>query len=417
MFVWTIIALTITTLRNVASILKFIAHTPIFEKTGGMTIRNFRRATAAILAGVVTATLLGCGAAPGAPSASTATAKEWQDQAESVFDETLTQAGIPGGAIEIVRDGEHWTHTTGNSNVAKHRETSAEDLFAYRSITKSFTGTAILVLGDEGKIRLDDPIAKYVPHVPSGKDITIRMLLGMRSGLANYSATKAIQEGLSKDPTRTWTDDELLAASFAEPLVFTPGSSYEYSNTNTVLLGRVLEVVSGKSWSEAVRELVVEPLKLPSVSYGKDGAPPAGAVTPYQVGGMDAEPEELPLVSPTLFSAAGGLYGTVTDLSTWASALGSGSQLKPDTAAERLANASPTTTDAHSPLYDEYGLGLGILNGWIGHTGVGLGYQSLVMYDPASKDTVTIVINGTGDDPDVPAKIFRELLARWNAAG
>lgn len=378
--------------------------------------RPTRWGTVSFLAAVVVATLTGCGGPPqDAPDASTGVDEGgWQVEAAEAFDRILTETGIPGGAIEVHHQGEQWTYAAGVSDLDSGSETVATDLFAYRSVTKSFTGTAILILTDDGQISLDDPVAQYVSGVPSGEEITIRMLLGMRSGLANYSATSAFQQQLVKDPTRVWTDDELLATAFAEPIVFPPGTSYEYSNTNTVLLGKVLEAVTGQSWWEAVQHLVVEPLRLTTVSYGTDGAPPGGAATPYQVDTEGGEPEVLPLVSPTLFSAAGGLFGTVTDLSSWATALGTGSLLEQATAAERLAAASPTDSDEYSPLYDTYGLAVGTLADWTGHTGVGLGYQALVMYDPVTGDTVAIVLDGTGANPDVPAEIFLDLIASWS---
>ncbi len=343
-----------------------------------------------------------------------AASEQWQEDAAAALAATLSDTGIPGGAIEIRHDGVTGSSAAGLSDVADDTAVSVDDRFAYRSITKSFTGTAVLILVGDGLIGLDDPVSDYVASVPSGDEITIRMLLAMRSGLANYSATDTVQQLLGADPTRTWTDDELLSAAFAEPLSFTPGTSYQYSNTNTVLLGKVLEQVTGQSWSEVVDEKVLQPLGLSGVAYDADRSGSPTFALPYAAS-ADAAPDELPEISDTLFSAAGGLSGTVSELFSWAQTLGEGTLLDADTAAARVADPSSTSSDEQSPLYDAYGLGIGILDGWVGHTGVGVGYQALAMYDPGTGDTVAIVLNGTGDDPDVPAKLFQQLVAAWSA--
>ncbi|WP_223694296.1 serine hydrolase domain-containing protein [Leifsonia poae] len=330
----------------------------------------------------------------------------------AAVDDTIAAAGIPGAAVRITRaeGAVPWVHATGDAVLDPKRAVKADDRFAYRSITKSFTVTVVLQLVDEKKVGLDDPISRFVPGVPSGNEITIRELAGMRSGLVNYSATPSVQSGLQADPTRAWTDDELLAAAFAQPLDFAPGTAYEYSNTNTVLLGRVIEAVTGHPWAQEVAARLTTPLGLGSISYPGNGAMASPAAAPYQVGGRGAAPEALPAVSFALFSAAGGLTGTVGDLDGWARALGTGKTLKAATFAERTAQLSKASTDPKGPLYDSYGLGVGVIRGWIGHTGVGIGYQCLAMYDPKTGMSVAMVMNGTGDDPDVPARLFERIL-------
>ena len=113
------------------------------------------------------------------------------------------------------------------------------------SVTKTFTVTGVLQLVDEGKLGLDDPIAKYVDGVPSGDQITLRQLADMQSGLCNYTATDTFRDALFADPHRTFSPRELLGYAFARSAVFPPGQGFDYSNTNTVLLGLVVEKVSG----------------------------------------------------------------------------------------------------------------------------------------------------------------------------
>lgn len=323
----------------------------------------------------------------------------------AAFEETLNGSGVPGGAV-IVTDADDAEALALFGEAAAGTPTSADTRFAYRSVTKSFVGTVILQLADEGRLALDAPVSDYVSDVPGGAGITIAELGAMRSGLANYSALPGLGELLSTDPGREPEAAELLVLAFAEPPVFAPGSAYEYSNTNTLLLGEVIESVTGDAWTAAVEQRILRPLGLESVSYGFTGSPLDSAG--FQLSGGEAV-EELPVVAPGWFGAAGGLMGDVSDLAAWGRALGSGSLLEKATQEERLAMLGPVDDDPASPFYDRYGFAMGEIDGWIGHTGNGLGFQALTMHHPASGRTIAILLNGTGEDPDLPAKVFKRL--------
>src|SRR5262249_39376619 len=113
--------------------------------------------------------------------------------------------------------------------------------FRVASNTKTMTAAVIVLLVQEGKLRFDDPISKYVEGVPNGDDITISELLKMRSGLYNYTSAPELGESLDHDPARVWTPQELLAIAFKRPPIFAPGKKYDYCNTNYVLLGLIAE--------------------------------------------------------------------------------------------------------------------------------------------------------------------------------
>ena len=115
------------------------------------------------------------------------------------------------------------------------------------------TAAVIVLLVQEGKLRFDDPVSRYVQGVPNGDDITIGELLKMRSGLYNYTSAPELAESLDRDPTRVWTPEELLAIAFKHPPVFAPGKEYEYCNTNYALLGLIAEKLEGKPLAEFFR--------------------------------------------------------------------------------------------------------------------------------------------------------------------
>ena len=137
---------------------------------------------------------------------------------------------------------------------------ATSDHYRIGSITKTMTATVILQLAQEGKLVLDDPISKYRPDVPNGDNISIAQLLDMRSGLAGYTENPMFQQAVDDDPERIWTPDELLALAFSVPPLFPPGTAWQYSNTNYVLLGLVMEDVTGQSVAELFQERLFDPL-------------------------------------------------------------------------------------------------------------------------------------------------------------
>ncbi len=146
--------------------------------------------------------------------------------------------------------------------------------FRIGSETKTFTVTALLKLVDDRRIRLDDPISRYVDGVPNGRRITLRHLAGMRSGLFPYTEDPDFVHDLLSDPSRSFTPREVLAYGFKHPNTFAPGAQFEYSNTNLVLLGLVIEKVSGQRAADFIHKRVLRPAQLDHTLF------PSGAEFP-----------------------------------------------------------------------------------------------------------------------------------------
>src|SRR5690606_10227835 len=159
--------------------------------------------------------------------------------------------------------------------------------FAYRRITKTFIGTVMLQLADEGLVEIDEPVSSYLTDIPGGDDITVEHLAAMCSGLENYLALEECDELFSADPARAPEISELLEIAYAASPVFAPGEAYQYSTTNTLLLAEVIEHVTGEPWERAVAERVTEPLGLRSVRVGL-GDDDLDAVGVDIAGGSDA---------------------------------------------------------------------------------------------------------------------------------
>lgn len=353
-------------------------------------------------------------------SASADPAPDFTPALEAALQRTLDETGVPGGSVMVTQPATNDVLITlGEANTQLDSDTetntelvnmvTAETRFAYRSITKSFVGIVILQLVDSGELTLDDPISAYVSGVPDGDHITIQQLGTMRSGLPNYSAVPEFADVFLPSPERDPSTNELLEIAFEYPPEFAPGSAYEYSNTNTLLLGEVIEQVTGSPWQEVVQERVITPLQLSSVHYGFSNPANEEDARGFQLADGEAV-ERLPQVPPGWFGAAGALTGSIADLAVWGRALGEGSLIDSQIKTRQRELLGSTADDPASPEYDRYGFGIGEIANWVGHTGNGLGFQSLTMYDAVSGRTIAILLNGTGDNADVPADLFRDII-------
>jgi D-alanyl-D-alanine carboxypeptidase len=214
------------------------------------------------------------------------------------------------------------------------------------------TAAVILQLVQEGKLRLEDPVAKYRPEVPNGQNITIAQMLEMRSGLFSYTFDETFEARLDAEPEYMWRPGELLGIAFAHPPSFTPGAGYEYSNTNTVLLGLRIEQLTGKSLEDQFRQRIFQPLglKQTTMPVDKDNRIPTPHPHGYMFGtnlstltepGAPASertaaengtlrPDDFTGISPSWAWAAGSAISTANDLARYIEALADGELLNAD---------------------------------------------------------------------------------------
>jgi D-alanyl-D-alanine carboxypeptidase len=266
----------------------------------------------------------------------------------------------------------------------------------FGSVTKTFTVTILLQLADEGKLELDSTIDRWYPRIPQADQITLRMLANMTSGIGDY-VNEAIPQ-VCASPQRRWRPDELIRMGAALPRVFEqPGSEWSYSTTNTIILGRVIEKVTGNGYGSNLRARLLEPLGLRRTGL-KTGLtipkPFARGYTSICGNGV----EDTSRWGLSWGWAGGALYGTVRDLLKWGRALGTGRTLSRRAFADRLTSLSPPTAPG---VLDWYGLGVQIAaqgpeRPFLYHTGEVLGNEAIFEYYPASGATVAILVNGDG---------------------
>jgi D-alanyl-D-alanine carboxypeptidase len=297
----------------------------------------------------------------------------------------------------------------GLADAATNAPMVVADHFRIGGITKAFTVTALLQLADEKRIGLDDPVSKYVPYVPNGKNITLRMLATMTSGLFNYSSDESFSEKLQADPRARLNPRKLLDVAFTQKPAFEPGTGWQYGNTNAVLLGLVIESVTHRKIRDIFAERIFKPLGLRQTSWPHGTAMPAPFASGVTVQTPDGSQADATDWSPSWAFSAGQLVSTLTDLRVWAKACAIGTLVSPAMQKQRL---SWVTLPPNAPQH-KYGMGIAFDHGWLGHAGGFPGYNSGAYYLPEMGATVVILVNS--DIPvgkDDPMRLLFRAIAQ-----
>ncbi|MFD4913761.1 serine hydrolase domain-containing protein [Streptomyces virginiae] len=328
-------------------------------------------------------------------------------QLDTAIKQVLAEAKIPGVIVSVSAPGKgDYVRSFGVADKATGAPMTPNLNMRIGSVTKTFTVTALLELVDEGKVGLDDPIGKYVDGVPNGDRITLRELAGMRSGLFNYSADEGFYKAFTSNPDRPFTPQELLAYSFEHPVLFEPNAKFSYCNTNLILLGLVVEKVSGVPLDTFVDREVVEPAGLKHTLFPTGPEFPAPHAQGYTDQTASGKVETSTDWNPSWAWAAGAMISDLSDLRSWAKTLATGTLLTPATQAQRLdvVDALPGTG---------YGLGIFNVQGWIGHNGSLPGYGSLVLYLPEAKATLVVLLNtDIGYQGQEPSTLVGEAITK-----
>jgi D-alanyl-D-alanine carboxypeptidase len=327
---------------------------------------------------------------------------------QEIVDRRLAETDAPGALVGVWFPGQGtWLHAGGIGDLTTGAPVRLDDHVRIASITKTFVATVVLQLVDEDLIGLDDPLEDYVPGVPNGAQITIRQVLGMDAGIADYIAVPELAKEYAVNPLIDFGPDQILEVIRESTPDFAPGEAVRYSNSNYILLGFVIEAASGRSPEVAITERILAPLDLSETSFPRTPIMPE----PYMHGYFSAKLGD-PLIdvtrsNPAFLWTAGAIISTLHDMRTWAIALADGSLLTPATQQSRLKTRVLTT--APTPL--GYGLGVLTFNGLIGHSGGIPGYSSWLLHDPATALTVVIVINRSAETGEAADLFVRDILA------
>ncbi|MDT5225018.1 MAG: D-alanyl-D-alanine carboxypeptidase [Mycobacterium sp.] len=346
------------------------------------------RAVGAVAAVIV---VTACGSQASVPEAPNADAHALpaatQTRLDDAIKRAMSDAAIPGVMVGIWSPAGDYVRSFGLADKTTNALMRTDFYSRIGSVTKTFTVTALLQLVDAGKLRLDDAVADYIAGVPAGGQITLRELAQMRSGLKTYDDVPELANAFTADPERSFTPQELMGYVLDKPLEFAPGSQYQYSNTNTVLLGLVIEKQSGQHLADYIREHILDPLALAHTSFPLT----ADFHGPHPQGYTDLNGQEVNATdwNPSWGWAAGNMISTLDDMRVWAKALATGTLLTPEMQRQRLDTISPMNPEQTA----FYGLGIFNAAGWLGHSGSVFGYQSVVVYLPEAQTTLVCFIN------------------------
>ncbi|MBT2535514.1 beta-lactamase family protein [Arthrobacter sp. ISL-69] len=373
----------------------------------------FRLAAAA--AAALAALTGGCTAVPDPPEKPSS--MERLGEALEEFGNGMLDDGAPAVLMQAKVRGEEWSRASGVRSLENQEPVEITDSLHVASVTKSFVAVSVLKLAAEGKLGLDDPVSKHLPEFdtimhPPGP-VTIRRLLQHRSGMPDYIIPLFQQGSLKEVLARSWNDRELLALAATWRWEARLAQGFDYSDSNYVTLGMVVERMRGRSIADVLRSDIVEPLGLEATWLAAPGPAPAPMVHGY----VTVFGDRLDVTYPALHtgSPASGLVSAVGDLNTFYAALLQG----------RLIPRA-MLTEMQSPIYARYGLGIQRWNDtctnnfYYGHAGDTLGYGTVSMSsaDGTRQASVSLAfppapfsVTGDGTVEDMVAMVEEALNA------
>ena len=322
---------------------------------------------------------------------------------DNALDSNLPVNEVPGAAVAILTPEGEWFGASGVSDIANSTPLQPDDRFEAGSITKTFVATTLLQLTEEGAISLEDRLTDWLPaavsdRIPNASEITIEQLLNHTSGIADYLDILSAQ-ALS-NPTlflQQWEPAQLLGFLEGVEPFFEPGTDWQYSNSNYVLAGLVIEAVTGNSYGQEIRDRILDPLSLDNTFVSGEEEIPGGYIKSYWDFDNNGELDDLSITNLSWTGAAGSIISNTEDLSDFFDALlVEGALLEAQSLEEML-----DTIPVDSPNYDSYGLGIGTIESrdrfWYVHRGQTLGFRSNLWYSPLEEITYVELLNGRSD--------------------
>ncbi|MEN1728889.1 MAG: serine hydrolase [Pseudomonadota bacterium] len=305
----------------------------------------------------------------------------------------LVSADGPGASLVVSRGGEViFNRAYGQANVELGVAMQPEHIFRLASVTKQFAAAGLLALVDDGDVALDDPLSKFLPDYPT-EGVTVHQLLNHTSGVQSYTGIPGYMssERIRKD----LTTEELVAVFAEEPVNFKPGEGFAYNNSGYVLVGAVIEAVTGKDWNVFLRERFFEPHGMDTIDYYADGA-----VVPMRVSGYEGSFDDVQnasFISMSQPHAAGALSATALDVDRWQQRLHGGDLLSDASYQAMISSDSAASGQLGG---QSYGYGL-ILGEWMGqpvyHHGGGInGFVTYALWLPEAELSVVMLSNIAG---------------------
>lgn len=323
---------------------------------------------------------------------------DWRSQVDAIANGALAHQHLASLAIAVARDGQVlYAQGYGYRDIAKRLPATPHTIYNIASMTKQFTAACVMLLDEDGKLKVDAPISKFLPGFPHGDEITIRELLNHTSGLADY---------LDLMDANSLSIPKIVATIEKAPLRFKPGTRYEYSNSNYVLAGVIVSKAAGMPFDEFLTKRIFVPLGLHSTSIGTTPIDlPEGALGYTVVNGKTVltPPQGVAILD----YPDGGVNTTVLDLVKWDTALDAGQVVDPQHLKMMM------TPGPHGPETTwDYGFGLAIDSAFghreIAHQGEWTGYSGENVTFPDDRFVIILLSNTDGFNEEYLA---REIFA------
>jgi D-alanyl-D-alanine carboxypeptidase len=333
---------------------------------------------------------------------STITREAFRLRADSLIFAYLAESHAPSASFAVIRGNDTLAYGAyGLANVEASRAPTAATIYEIGSNTKQFTSAAIMKLVEQGRVKLDDDLSKYVPQFPlHGRQVSIHQLLTHTSGIHDYTS--------SPEWAKTWNDplspDAIIKFVAADTFDFAPGTAYRYDNTGYVLLGMVIEKATGQKYASYIDAQFIKPLGLRQTSYCPSKTSDPAFALGYSKGPNGTVRAQFMDLSHPF--AAGALCSTVGDFVKWQRALTTGKVVSP---ASYLLMSTADTLNSGRKINYGFGLVPGVMNGHktISHTGGIPGFATAAAY--VADDTLSIVVF-TNYDRESPQRLVQNLM-------
>lgn len=319
---------------------------------------------------------------------------------EKALDEAFTKSGLPGVITGLWIPGTgSWIASRGVSDLKTKAAMTADLQAPIGSITKSFAITMALQLVGEGRLRLEDTIERWYPQIPDASAITIKMLLNHSSGFPDISMLQL--DLRCANPKRVISPDELIAMGIKLPRAkFAPGKGSLYSSLNTIVLGRILEKITGESFAALLSERLLKPLALHRTKLDTDGKLDPPFCHGYTDFCRNMPPHTDTSEWPQFSFASGALASTLSDLHRWGIALGEGFGLTPALRQTRIRDELGIGVQRERP-------GGRVIS--FGHAGSEAGYSANVQFYPCTGAVWALMANGDGGTGEIFMPVLKAL--------
>jgi len=345
-------------------------------------------------------------------TAETGADAELREKIDQVAKKALAEHGIPSASIAVVKDGHlAFTGAYGSAGLEPQRPARTEMRYCIGSISKQFTAAAILLLAEQGKLSLDDRVDRFLPSLSGADEVSIRMLLSHTSGYRDYWPQDYVMAPMQKPVTT----DEILARWARAPLDFAPGTKWQYSNTNYVIAGLIIEKASGMPFMRFLAEKVLEPLGLRSAIDLTQRALEASDAAGYLRHGLGPHRPAAAMGKGWLY-ATGELAMSAADLARWDMALLERRLLKPASYAALFSEVQ-----LKSGIGTRYGLGLQVgldsERRMLRHRGEVSGFTASNLLFPDDRAAIVVLTNQDAASADeVIAMQIKSILFAEDAA-